>query len=558
MSEFSGFMSFGGNCVSDWARTNTYICNEDAQCDACGCFPMYINDYSCKEDQDPEGYGNAPDFEDNPAPWYDPNIPASKEFLGLYVWDITGLDGPPYLQSNTVNNAVGASLARLKLNGREMAIKGTMYATSCHGMDYGIRWINQVVLGSSDCAGCPNDELVLRSCCSRNPSTDPDDGLFTFKRVGVLDPPRYTKPIDRCGCFVREVTWSFFSELPYIYNGKLDTTSITFDVDNCESTWCNQCPPSEPPCKKDILPEWFIGLTTTAPADTWVPATTYLIGDIVYYGGYSWASISIGTGDTPVPNLNQVPSTTSTYWAQRDLLGTWYNVGGWVNTTTEFPPLDHYLVVVDAANVDNECHIQVNEDGSFTAIDFDLVAGIPTTCNIIVQNSSKFSSCEDPEFDSIFDSLLISDCACIPPFATRASSSLGSYGDWIDATAVIKVETGPDVLRHTVLEFFENPQQLPLPSVDLSPWKCRDRCGGLIIPFLPANSILTFDGRSRTVTLQCGQSIQSGEKYVYSLDGTLFNWIDVSCVPIVISALAHPLYVSPETKITIDIWERRL
>jgi len=551
MAEFQGYMSFGGNCISDWARTNAYLCNEDAQCNACGCLPQVIKDLSCREDHDSEGYGDSPDFEDNPAPWYDPNVPVSKEFLGLYVTEITGLDGPPYLRSNTVNNSVGASLSRLKINGREMGIRGVMYATSCQGMDYGIRWVNQFVLGSSTCDGCPDDELILRSCCSRNPDTDPDDGLFTLKRTGVLDPPRYTKPLDNCGCFVREVTWSFFSEIPYIYTKKLDSKTLTFDPDiNCEPTWCNECPPNEPPCKKDELPERLIGLLQTPPVDTWLTGINYVEGDTVYYDGYKYTALEASTGSQP--------DTTPTLWAKGSLLGTWYGFGGWTTTTSVFPPTDYQLVVINSANVANECHVHVYEDFTFEAVDFDLAAGIPTNCNIIVQNSEKYSGCEDPVFDDIFDSLIITDCACIPPFATRASSELVSFGDWVDATAVIQVKTGPSILRHTVLEIFENPQELPLPSVDLDPWKCRARCGGLIIPYLPANSILTFDGRNRTVTLKCGQSTQSGEKYVYSLDGTLFSWIDISCVPLVISALAHPKYVTNDTKITVDIWERRV
>lgn len=551
MAEFQGYMAFGGNCISDWARTNAYLCNEDAQCDACGCLPMIVNDYSCVEDNDPEGYGDSPDFEDNPAPWYDENVPASKEFLGLFVTEVTGLDGPPYLRSNAVNNSIGASLSRLKINGREMGVRGTLYATSCHGMDYGIRWINQFVLGSTTCEGCPEDELIIRTCCSRDPQANPDDGLFTLKRVGVLDPPRYTKPLSRCGCFVREVYWSFFSEIPYIYNQKIDTATMTFDPNtNCESTWCNECPPAEPPCKKDELPEWLIGLNSTPPADTWLSATEYVIGDTVYYGGYQYAALTA--------NTNIIPGSNLTDWAKQYLMGTWYKVGGWNNYTSVWPPIDHHLVVVDSANVDNESHVFVNADGTFYAVDFDLSGGIPVNSNIIVQNSEKYSGCEDPVFDNIFDSLLVTDCACIPPFATRSAANLGSNGDWVDATAVVQVKAGPEVVRHLVLELIENPQGLPLPTVDPEPWKCRARCGGLIIPYLPANSILTFDGRSRTVTLKCGQSVQSGEKYVYSLDGTLFNWIDISCVPLVLSALAHPQFVNSQTNITVDIWERRI
>lgn len=563
MAEFQGYMTYGGNCISDWARVNAYLCSEDAQCKACGCLPTIINDLSCMEDHDTDGYGDSPDFEDNPAPWYDANVPASGEFLGLYVTEMTGLDGPPYLRSNSVNNSVGASLSRLKFNGRSMTVKGTMYATTVRGMDYGIRWVNQFVLGASSCDGCPEDELVIRVACSADPLVNPDDGLLTLKRVGVLDPPRYDKPIERCGNFVREVAWSFFSELPWMYSQKLDTATITFLPDLCETTWCNECPPAEPPCKKDELPEWLISLNTNKPPDTYVATTTYNIGDTVNYSPdgiycYQWTALATVTGETPGSTVVPVePDTLTSHWGQQKLLGSWTKVG-WTPTATVFPPVDHHLVVVDSINVENQCNITVYEDGTFSAVDFDLLAGIPSTCTINVQNSEKYSGCEDPVFDSIFDSLLLTDCACIPPYANKAAAQIGDIGDWIDGTAVVTIKTGTSVVRHLVLEVFENPQGLPLPTVDPTPWECRERCGGLIIPYLPANSVLTFDGRSRTVTLKCGQSVQSGEKYVYALDGTLFSWIDVSCVPLVLRALAHPIFHNEETSITVDVWERKI
>lgn len=557
MAEVSGFVSFGGTCMSEWARVNSYL-----SCTGYGKgLPQIVNDYSCPEDWDEEGYGTSPSFEENPAPWYDPTIPASNEFLGFFVSDITGLNGPPYLRSYTVNNSIGSSLSRMKFAGREMTFKGTMYASTTQGMEYGIRWLNQVVLGQSSCDGCPDDEMTIRIHCSRDSVLNPDDGLVTLKRVGNLDPPRYTPATERSGCLVKEATFSMYSELPYLYAQNMSTTTITYDVDgDCVNTWCNDCPPVPPPCAKDTLPDYLIALSESGPPQTWDSVVDYNIGDKVYFGIYEYVALKGNDeeGEANETNINQNPSSSPTYWGISRTVRTWSEVG-WHPTTSEFPPVDRHFVVQGSPNVDSTCYITVNADHTFEAVNFDLAAGIPTDCNLVVQNSNQYSGCEDPDFEDIFDALVLTDCACIPPFAITSSAQIDPGGDWVEGTAVIRITTGSGKpLRHHALKFYENTQNFDLPSVDPDSWKCQPNCGGIVIPYLPPNSTLTFDGRSREVTLQCGQSIQSGEKYVYSLDGTLFSWIDLSCVPIVVEGIAHPLFFNEDTEVSIEVWERRL
>ncbi len=546
MAEFNGWMCFGGNEISSWSRVNQNLRCEDRPADVGGCFPQIINDYSCPADYI--------DIEEDPAPWHDEDVPASYEFMGLYVHEVTGLDGPPFLRSSAVNNAIGGSLARLKYNGREMAVRGVMYATTCRGMDFGIRWLNQLLIGGSSCDGCVEDELVIRSCCPSDGETV-DDGLLTFKRTGVLNPPRYVKPIESCGCLVREVTWSFFSEIPYMFTKKLNSTTITYDDiddDGCSPQWCSPCPDTDKsPCAKDVLPERSLSISTAAPGNSWFPAITFPIGAEVYYNNFLYKSILETTGNQP--------DVSPTQWNRVSRVGTWTAIGGWYPQTGSFPSEDYYYTVNSTPDLANTCYIVIREDYTYTA-DFDIDVGIPTTCKILIQNTEKYSGCEDPVFDSIFDSLVETDCACRPPFAIKQLTAIPSNGsDWVDATTIISISSGSALLRNTIVEVLDNANEYaayPVGNEDY--WECQETCGGLSIPYLPANSTLTIDGLTRQITLKCGSSVQSGDKYVYSSDGTLFNWIDISCIPIMIRSLAHPAYVNDETTITIDVWERRI
>ena len=162
---FAGYVSYQGNCMSDWARQEAYFTSSNIS-DMGECRPIVKDVCSCPEDLDLQGYGTPadPSFEDNRAPWYDPNYPESREFLGLWIDDIGGLEDPSFTRDKTDNVHVGSTLSRLRLSGRELDFHGYLYATSCKGMEWGIRWLNQVV-GGSICDDCNLGDMEVRTCC---------------------------------------------------------------------------------------------------------------------------------------------------------------------------------------------------------------------------------------------------------------------------------------------------------------------------------------------------------------------------------------------------------
>lgn len=98
------------------------------------------------------------------APWYDPDDLASEEFAGFFIEDITGFDGTA---SRTVSEGAisGSSLGPLRLGGRCMTVTGWLRSKSCCGAEYGLRWLQEALMGDSSCSGCSLNDLYMIKCC---------------------------------------------------------------------------------------------------------------------------------------------------------------------------------------------------------------------------------------------------------------------------------------------------------------------------------------------------------------------------------------------------------
>lgn len=157
------------------------------------------------------------------APWYSATAERSNDFLGMIVSDITGLDST--LRREMTPRAVGiggGALGPLRAGHREMTVRATMYAASCEGMDYGMRWLTNTLYGG----GCGPDDLcdleVWTGC--------PDDGTLSqsrwyLKNVSVLSGPTFADgPFDYSPCNIREVEFVLASEEPWLYRCPVSLT----------------------------------------------------------------------------------------------------------------------------------------------------------------------------------------------------------------------------------------------------------------------------------------------------------------------------------------------
>lgn len=243
----TSYMNLCGNEIVNAARTSRYIQHGlvpngfSFKCDGC---EGLVDILPCLGDEPLAAGYQLPELDN--APWYDPQVPESKNFAGLYVLSATM--SAPYSRSVTPNIGVGSSLGRLKLNGRNIVVRGWLVGKTCCSVQYGLKWLTDALggdpCGSGDCGGCDLD--FLRCCPSIGDAEDsclvtedeyghqtiyvrPDsdseyqraeDFFARMHNVGVVDGPHVLScKGGSCGCgcgTILEVEFTLHAGSPYM------------------------------------------------------------------------------------------------------------------------------------------------------------------------------------------------------------------------------------------------------------------------------------------------------------------------------------------------------
>lgn len=190
------WLTLDGVELANSARLDAYLRNtvDPASVEVvqtCGC-PTLVP--ALAGDPDREEYTTP---QDDPAPWYDPTIPQSADFLGLLVQDAAGLDTRQVTRTVTPG-VTGASLSRAREQPLTITVTAVVVATSCCGADYGLAWLSEVLAGRAP-DRCDGVDLDLIACCPPADMTPGDARgrlLRTVRRVAVVDGPHV---IDRVG-----------------------------------------------------------------------------------------------------------------------------------------------------------------------------------------------------------------------------------------------------------------------------------------------------------------------------------------------------------------------
>lgn len=218
MASFLPFLCYDGNEISNGVRVLEYIrlglagpklsvslthtCSGDEEtCMACYCSATDEDDYV------------SPILD--PAPWYTADNDASGEFLGFLASSIE-IDTP--FQRSVRSRAVGGgAFSAPILKHRTLSIEGYLYASTNRGMNYGMRWLNDVLQGGNDCFDCgTGDLIVLPSCPNTGVVADDDEAFRTMKEVAITDGPIYESVVAD-GCTVQKVSFQLTSAQPYLY-----------------------------------------------------------------------------------------------------------------------------------------------------------------------------------------------------------------------------------------------------------------------------------------------------------------------------------------------------
>lgn len=189
-------MAYDGTEIINSARFAAYMGNEacgSADFSFCVPCPELVAEVS-----DPPFFNPVVDQ----APWYDPAMPISADFLGVGGIDIEGL----WMQPSALVDGVTV---------RDMAVRVLLGARSEAAMSYGLGWLS-VALGGSYCPGaaCVGAEMCVAVSCPQPAAPDP---VRTLMDAFVLEKPEVVE-IQRVGQFlVWEVEFTMRSRNRYLY-----------------------------------------------------------------------------------------------------------------------------------------------------------------------------------------------------------------------------------------------------------------------------------------------------------------------------------------------------
>lgn len=172
----------------------------------------------CPEDGDVSIYN---DPETDNVCWFDPDVPESKDFLGVILTDVRGLRSSAY--SREVSEAIGGGsiLGRPKRLGKSFTFEAIIISTSEAGLDYGMEWLRRAF---EDEGSCPKADRLCSSCQGQVLSVrvhcpgedDVDRGVRTFPTAGVIDGIDLVDddyPMGRANCYsMRRITWTMQTE----------------------------------------------------------------------------------------------------------------------------------------------------------------------------------------------------------------------------------------------------------------------------------------------------------------------------------------------------------
>lgn len=240
------YMSYGGVEVVNHTRLNAYLESVGSPLDSwagCGC-PTFTEDILEEEPY------TTPDDPDSPAPWYDPDVPASGEFAGLMVLSVDGLDDYPVQRTVTGGIAGGGAIGTARVVPRTITYTALVLGATCCGVDYGLQWLAQVLQGCA--AGqCDGDCMTVYNCCPGAVETPEEFNALhrrTLRRVALVDGPRVTArqgsgcEAGACqtGADILTVEWVMTATMPWLFTDAMPVLEVVPPMDlgtECVD-WC--------------------------------------------------------------------------------------------------------------------------------------------------------------------------------------------------------------------------------------------------------------------------------------------------------------------------------
>lgn len=101
------------------------------------------------------------------APWTDPDIAASYDFLGIYPLDVAGIEDSTATSAVVENTGDGGTPGRVRRSTRTVVFNALVLAITDAGADYGVKWLKSVLngnpCGNTATQTCNGDDLCFLS-----------------------------------------------------------------------------------------------------------------------------------------------------------------------------------------------------------------------------------------------------------------------------------------------------------------------------------------------------------------------------------------------------------
>lgn len=209
---FEGWLTFAGVELVNNERTMTYsraLAITDLGCyDCCGTLASYLGDLPYA--------GVCAD----PAPWFDPAVPASGRFAGFYGLAVSGLSRSTGRRQPVDLIAGGAAIGGIRGGQREMTWSVLAAAAGDDALSYGMSWLAGMLRGSMCAGGCGGDAACLMAYCpctdgSAGPGSDPMRNMFN---VGLLemDEPHSHRILSGAS-MLAQVDFTLVAGVPYVF-----------------------------------------------------------------------------------------------------------------------------------------------------------------------------------------------------------------------------------------------------------------------------------------------------------------------------------------------------
>ncbi|MTE20269.1 hypothetical protein F0L17_14355 [Streptomyces sp. TRM43335] len=291
----SDYIAIGSNEVANTARLAAYLESMGSPLtsgsDICTCATLTADVLDQPE------YTTADD-PDSPAPWYDPDIPESGDFLGFLPLAVEGVDDYPV--TRTVTNAVvgGGAIGPARARPRTITVSGILLGLTCCSVGYGLHWLAETLQGCTG-AGCGGDCMTLYTCCPGEDMTAEefnDRYRRTYRRVSLVSGPTVTGRVGsgdcqagRCasGADIVTVEFTLVAATPWPWTDTIPLMDVALPLDDSDAciTWCvsgssdpacaGPCPHAE--CFDPESPCADPGCAPPAPPSPALPETCFCL-----------------------------------------------------------------------------------------------------------------------------------------------------------------------------------------------------------------------------------------------------------------------------------------